>query len=205
MGKIILYVVGAVCAYLVGGINPAIVMSKLIYHKDIRTLGSKNPGFTNFKRVFGGKYAWLVFALDLLKSALLCVIFGPIFAKVCGSFSLGAAYVALFAMLGHAFPVWYGFMGGKCFSVGAAAVWFVDWRAALIAMAIMMILLFTLKYMSLSVIAAAVSCPVSMLAFGVRPAGVIVLSALSAALLIFRHKANIKRLIKSKENKFNLF
>ena len=69
----------------------------------------------------------------------------------------------------------------------------------------MMILLFTLKYMSLSVIAAAVSCPVSMLAFGVRPAGVIVLSALSAALLIFRHKANIKRLIKGKENKFNLF
>ena len=96
MGKIILYVVGAVCAYLVGGINPAIVMSKLIYHKDIRTLGSKNPGFTNFKRVFGGKYAWLVFALDLLKSALLCVIFGPIFAKVCGSFSLGAAYVGAF-------------------------------------------------------------------------------------------------------------
>ena len=206
MGKIILYVVGAVCAYLVGGINPAIVMSKLIYHKDIRTLGSKKPGFTNFKRVFGGKICSL--ACFCSRSFKICAALRDFRADI----RKGVRFLfsrrglcGAFAMLGHAFPVWYGFMGGKCFSVGAAAVWFVDWRAALIAMAIMMILLFTLKYMSLSVIAAAVSCPVSMLAFGVRPAGVIVLSALSAALLIFRHKANIKRLIKGKENKFNLF
>lgn len=148
MGKAILYVFAAITAYLVGGINPAIVLSKLIYKKDIRTLGSKNPGFTNFKRVFGKKYAWLVFGLDLFKSALLCCVFGPVFSAAAGSFSLGAAYVGLFAMIGHAFPIWYGFIGGKCFSVGAAAIWFVDWRAALIAAGIMLILLFTVKIMS---------------------------------------------------------
>ena len=205
MGKAVLYIIAAVSAYLVGGINPSIVLSRLIYKKDIRTLGSKNPGFTNFKRVFGKKYAWLVFGLDLFKSALLCCIFGSVFSSVVGSFSLGAAYVGLFAMLGHAFPVWYGFMGGKCFSVGAAAVWFVDWRAALIAAGIMLILLFTVKIMSLSVITAAISCPVSMIAFGVQPTAVIVLCALSSALLIFRHKSNIKRLFKGKESRFYIF
>lgn len=205
MGKAILYVVAAITAYLVGAINPAIVLSKLIYKKDIRTLGSKNPGFTNFKRVFGKKYAWLVFGLDLFKSALLCCVFGPVFSAAAGSFSLGAAYVGLFAMIGHAFPIWYGFIGGKCFSVGAAAIWFVDWRAALIATGIMLILLFTVKIMSLSVIIAAVSCPISLVAFGVQPTSVTIICVLSVALLIFRHKANIKRLFKGKESKFYIF
>ena len=68
--KIILCFIAAISGYLIGGINPAIVLSKAIYHKDIRTLGSKNPGFTNFKRVFGPKYAWFVFLLDIFFAIL---------------------------------------------------------------------------------------------------------------------------------------
>ena len=70
----LLYLLSGLCAYLLGGVNPAIVLSKLLYHQDIRTQGSKNPGFTNFKRVYGNRYAWFVLALDLSKTAILCCI-----------------------------------------------------------------------------------------------------------------------------------
>ena len=202
--KIAIFFIAAVCAYLLSGVNPAIVLSKLIYHQDIRELGSKNPGFTNFKRVFGSKYAWFVFILDILKSVVLCLVFGFLF-KACGlSFQLGVAFTGFFAMLGHAYPVWYRFEGGKAFLVAAAAIFFIDWRVGLIAMGIMMILLFTVKYMSFSVIAAALSCPITLALFGADHWTVILIVSVSTLFLIYRHKENIKRLIKGTESKFSL-
>lgn len=202
--EIVILILSAVCAYLLSGVNPAIVLSKLIYHQDIRELGSKNPGFTNFKRVFGSKYAWFVFVLDILKSVVLCLLFGFLFSKVGMSYQFGVAYTGFFAMLGHAYPIWYRFVGGKAFLVAAAAIFFIDWRVGLIAMGIMLILLFTVKYMSLSVIVAAISCPLSLLLFGADHWSVIVIVSVSVLLLIFRHKENIKRLISGTESKFSL-
>lgn len=202
--KIAIFLIAAICAYLLSGVNPAIVLSKLIYHQDIRELGSKNPGFTNFKRVFGSKYAWFVFVLDILKSVVLCLMFGWLFSAVGLSFQLGVAYTGFFAMLGHAYPVWYHFEGGKAFLVAAAAIFFIDWRVGLIAMGIMMILLFTVKYMSLSVIVAAISCPISLALFGADSWAVIVIVSVSTLFLIYRHKENIKRLLNGTESKFSL-
>ncbi len=202
--KVAIFFIAAVCAYLLSGVNPAIVLSHLIYHQDIRTLGSKNPGFTNFKRVFGGRYAWFVFVLDILKSVLLCLVFGWAFSAVGNSYQLGVAFTGFCAMLGHAYPVWYGLKGGKGFLVAAAAIWFIDWRSALIAMAIMMLLLFTVKYMSLSVMTAAVSCPLTLLLFGVETPWVLVCVTLSVLFLIYRHKENIRRLRAGTESKFSL-
>lgn len=200
---LIVYFGAAVIPYLVCGLNPAIVMSKLIYHQDIRELGSKNPGFTNFKRVFGGKYAWFVFLLDILKSFVVCLAAAYAFSAVGLTFQFGAAYSGLFAMLGHCYPVWYSFKGGKAFLVAVGSVWLVDWRTALIAAVIMLILLFTVKYMSLSVICAAISCPVTLLMFG-APLSVEVFCLLSVGLLVWRHKENIKRLANGTEPKFSL-
>lgn len=118
----ILFAVSAVIAYLIGGINPAILLSKAIYHQDIRQCGSGNPGFTNFKRVYGSKWAWFVFALDLGKSALLAAVCAALFGHYAGMRQLGAAWAGFFAMLGHVFPVWYCLKGGKGFLVGAAAI-----------------------------------------------------------------------------------
>ena len=81
--KALAYIISAVFAYFVSGLNPAIIMSKAIYKKDIRTCGSGNPGFTNFKRVFGNKYAWFVFVLDILKGAVISVVAGVAFPCVC--------------------------------------------------------------------------------------------------------------------------
>lgn len=207
--QIAIWFIAAVTAYLVSGVNPAILLSRMIYKQDIRTVGSKNPGFTNFKRVYGWKFAWLVLLVDVTKAVLPCLIFGFAFRAVGvleeGSFQLGAAFTGLFAMLGHAYPVWYRFKGGKAFLVAATAIWFIDWRVALIASGIFLLLLFTVQIMSVSSITAAVSCPISLAIFGFVHPVVMVCCILSVLLLIWRHKANIVRLVHGEEPKFKLF
>ena len=76
---ILLFIAAAVCGYLVCGINPAILISKLVYKKDIRTCGSGNAGFTNFNRNFGHKWAWWVLLFDLLKGAIVIAVFAILF------------------------------------------------------------------------------------------------------------------------------
>lgn len=200
--KAFAYIISAVFAYFVSGLNPAIIMSKAIYKKDIRTCGSGNPGFTNFKRVFGNKYAWFVFVLDILKGAVISVVAGLLFLAYVGSWALGVAYAGLFAMLGHAFPIYYGFKGGKGFLVCLSTVWFIDWRAGAIATAVLVIMLPLTKYMSLSTMSALVAGAVAVAAFGGGLA-VSIMYAVCVLFVIARHKQNIVRLVQGTESKFS--
>lgn len=200
--KALAYIISAVFAYFVSGLNPAIIMSKAIYKKDIRTCGSGNPGFTNFKRVFGNKYAWFVFVLDILKGAVISVVTGLLFRAYVGSWALGVAYAGLFAMLGHAFPIYYGFKGGKGFLVCLSTVWFIDWRAGAIATAVLVIMLPLTKYMSLSTMSALVAGAVAVAAFGGGLA-VSIMYAVCVLFVIVRHKQNIVRLVQGTESKFS--
>ena len=200
--KALAYIISAVFAYFVSGLNPAIIMSKAIYKKDIRTCGSGNPGFTNFKRVFGNKYAWFVFVLDILKGAVISVVAGLLFRAYVGSWALGVAYAGLFAMLGHAFPIYYGFKGGKGFLVCLSTVWFIDWRAGAIATAVLVIMLPLTKYMSLSTMSALVAGAVAVAAFGGGLA-VSIMYAVYVLFVIVRHKQNIVRLVQGTESKFS--
>ncbi|MBQ9468757.1 MAG: glycerol-3-phosphate acyltransferase [Clostridia bacterium] len=202
--KVTVLILAAVCSYLLSGVNLSIILSNAIYHTDIREVGSKNPGFTNFKRSFGGKYAWLVMAFDLLKAALPCVLFGFAF-EACGmDRQFGTAYAGAFSMLGHAFPVYYRFKGGKGFLVCLAAVWALDWRSGAIAAALLVVLLLTVKYMSLSTMCALTAGAVSLYFFSCDLAAALLYSA-CVLFMIFRHKENIKRLVKGTESKFILF
>ena len=197
--KALAYIISAVFAYFVSGLNPAIIMSKAIYKKDIRTCGSGNPGFTNFKRVFGNKYAWFVFVLDILKGAVISVVAGLLFRAYVGSWALGVAYAGLFSMLGHAFPIYYGFKGGKGFLVCLSTVWFIDWRAGT---AVLVIMLPLTKYMSLSTMSALVAGAVAVAAFGGGLA-VSIMYAVCVLFVIVRHKQNIVRLVQGTESKFS--
>lgn len=199
----LLYISAAVCAYLIAGINPAIEFSKRIYHKDIRTCGSGNPGFTNFKRTFGNKWAWWVLALDLSKSAIVVAVFAWLFELHSGQYQLGAAYTGLFALLGHAYPIWYKFKGGKGFLVYMSVILFIDWRAGLIALGVMLLLLAITKYMSLSTVVALLTCPITLMVRRTSTA-VILLCTASVLYIAFRHKENFKRLINGTESKFSL-
>lgn len=199
--KILLYIFAAICGYVVAGINPAIVISKAVYHKDIRECGSGNPGFTNFKRTFGNKWAWWVLLADLAKAAVVTAVFAWLFGKVCGDRQLGAAYTGLFCMLGHAFPFWFGFKGGKGFLVCLSTMFVIDWRVGAIAALVMCILLLTTKYMSLSTVTAILLCPVLLVPFGAS-VYVVCIAAACAVFMAVRHKENFRRLINGTESKF---
>ena len=201
--RIAIWFIAAALGWYVGGINPSIALSKAIYHEDIRDRGSGNPGFTNFKRVYGGKYAWFVFALDLFKGAAMCLAFGLWFRHLGFDFQLGAAFTGLFVMLGHSFPVQYKFKGGKGFLVLLSELFVLDWRAGLIAFALMTVLLLTTKYMSLATMCALTVGAVCLFVFGCSiPAAVIY--AACVLFMVVRHKENIKRLINGTENEFRL-
>lgn len=201
--KYLLFVIAAVSAYLIAGINPSIIISKAVYGKDIRECGSKNPGFTNFKRCFGLKWAIVVMVIDLLKSALPSLVFGIIFGSMYGMRQIGIAFTCIFAMLGHAYPVWYKFRGGKGFLVCLSSMWILDWRVGLISTCIMVILLLTIKYMSLATMIAMLCCPFILLIFGTESIAVVFMCAACVLFMIYRHKQNIKRLISHTETKFS--
>lgn len=218
---IFLFIAAAVCGYLVCGINPAILISKLVYKKDIRTCGSGNAGFTNFKRNFGHKWAWWVLLFDLLKGAVVIAIFAILFRQFAtftdrqdDLFKFGAAYTGLFCVIGHSFPAWYKFKGGKGFLVNMSLVWFIDWRIGLIGLAVFMLLLFTVNYMSLASISLII-CPIILLIFEIIEASngawrgveiaIVVTYFLAVGLMVVRHWENVKRLLTGTEKKFYLF
>lgn len=199
-----LYVLSAIVSYLIGSINPAIILSNHLYRQDVRQMGSRNAGFTNFLRSFGHQYAWTVFFYDALKSTLTCAVFGGLFQHFLGLYHLGAAFSALFTMLGHVYPVWHNFQGGKGAAVMAAAIWFIDWRAATVVFVVFLPMIFLTRYMSLSVLCAAVTAPVTMLILGVENPWIIVLTALCVLFMIWKHRKNIQRLISGTESRFTL-
>ena len=200
---VLIYVLTAVVAYTVAAVNPAIVLSRLVYHSDIRSEGSGNPGFTNFHRVYGGRFSWLVFVLDVGKCVLVTVLAGILFAReIRGDLrTLGVAYAGAFALLGHSFPVFYRFKGGKGFLVTFALLWVLDWRAGLIASAIMLIVLPISGYMSLSSILTLLGGGVSLIFFGL-PLPSLLLTFACILFVVARHHANIRRLLTGTEKKF---
>ena len=201
--KILLYILAAVCGYVIAGMNPAIAISKAVYHKDIRECGSGNPGFTNFKRTFGNKWAWWVLVLDLSKAAVVVGLFAWLLSRQGVDFQLGAAYTGMFCMLGHAFPFQFKFKGGKGFLVCLSTMYVIDWRVGLIATGIMVILLLITKYMSLSTTLAMLLCPILLIPFGAS-VPVILMALACAVFMAIRHKDNFIRLIQGKESKFSL-
>lgn len=197
--------VSAVVSYLLGGLNGAIMLSKLVYKQDIREFGSNNPGFTNFKRTYGnGFVTWLVLIIDILKTALPVFLTALIMWINFDKWQLGAQFSGMFCMIGHCFPVWYKFKGGKAFIAGFATIWFVDWRMTLIAMAVFFILLFTLKYMSVASCSAAAVCPIALAFLGPACIWVELMAIFCALLVIVRHYPNFKKLANGTESKFSL-
>lgn len=197
------YFFAAVAAYLIGGVNPSIIVSKTIYKKDVRELGSHNAGFTNFKRAFGGKWAWLVLIGDMLKAALTCFIIGKIFGRVLGRAQFGAAYACFFVILGHTFPIWYGFRGGKGVAVICGGYLFINWTIWLICFPLFVLVLFLTKYMSVAVICGSIASAV-LLALSGADKGAVIMVSLCVALIVWQHRENFRRLRLGTESKFSL-
>lgn len=195
----------AALAYLLGGVNGAIILSRLVYKEDIRTLGSKNPGFTNFKRLHGFAPATFgVMAIDICKTILPVLIARLVMQHTYGAGQLAAAAALLGCMLGHAFPVWYNFKGGKAVMTFLAGVWFVDWRAGLICFGIFVIILFTIRFMSVASMSFAVLFSIVLFILGCRNVVTLIIMAAAGILVVARHHQNISRLKAGTESKFYL-
>ena len=132
---VVRWIVIAVVSYLLGCCNGAIITSKLFLREDVRTHGSGNAGLTNFQRSYGGKLTMVVTAIDVLKAVLACLL-GRWLVGNSDAMMLGG----LCAMIGHMFPVFFGFRGGKGILTGAAVAAVIDWRVFLIILAVSSVL-----------------------------------------------------------------
>ena len=196
----------AVVAYLMGCFNGAVIVSQYILRNDVRKHGSGNAGLTNFHRVFGGPLTAVVILCDVLK-AVLAVLLGAWAAKHLLMdesivIVLGKYWAALFCLLGHMFPCMFHFKGGKGILSGGTIALMVDWRIALVVWGGFIVLVVLTRYVSLGSVWAGASFPFATWFCFPEPI-IVVLSFLCGGLVVFMHRANIKRLIQGNENKFS--
>ena len=188
--------------YLLGCFNGSVMVSHFVIRDDVRSHGSGNAGLTNFYRTYGAKYALGVIALDMGKTVVACLIGGFLMDFIAGDWTLGLLLAGIGCELGHMFPAYYGLKGGKGILSGGVLVWMLDWRMGLIAWGLFVLLWLLTRYVSLGSIMATASMPVSaFFVFGRDPL-LTALCAVVAALVIFCHRENIRRLLHGTENKF---
>lgn len=192
----------AVLSYLLGCINGAIATSHIFYHDDVRRHGSGNAGLTNFYRNYGAKCAPMVIAFDMLK-AVGAVLLGNYFlGYLLGWGAAGKYFGALFCVIGHMFPVFYGFKGGKGILCSGTLLLLLDWRIALVGWGAFVVLWLTTRYVSLGSVAAAISFPITT-HFVFRDGFSTALSVCISLLVLWAHRSNIKRLLNGTESKFH--
>ena len=193
----------AVPAYLLGSLNGAIIASYGIYRKDIRKYGSGNPGLTNFYRVFGKGGAVAVVLIDVAKTVVPVLLGGLIFGRFSEEVFFGRIFAGFFVMLGHCFPVFYGFKGGKGVMAAGSILIVVDWRMALIGWGVFALIVVTTRFVSLGSILGSAAFPAVQFIWKIGGTKELVFSCLCALLLIVRHRENIVRLVKGKESRFS--
>ena len=202
-----------ILAYLIGSINSSIIITKCM-GADIREHGSGNAGATNMLRTYGKGFAAMTFLFDVLKG-IAAVLLGMLAEHLLRE-KLGAAdsyalnsikYLAgIAAVLGHNYPLFFGFRGGKGIATSAAVILLLDWRAGLATVVIALSVMVVTRYVSLGSIVAGIVYPISVAVFCYWVDGSGNIIALIAALLlgliaVYRHKANLVRLIRGTESK----
>lgn len=208
----------AVVAYLLGSINTAIIVTRLMGKRDIREMGSGNAGATNVLRSQGKAAALLTTLGDLLKS-ILAVLAGRLILRYLGGdaitpelLSLYGAYIAgFFCILGHLYPVFFGFRGGKGILATLGMMLMLDWKVALICLGIFIVVVLIWRMVSLGSVVAAFSMAVLTWVFRAfvydQPPRVValctVMASIIALLLIYKHIPNLKRIAQGTERKLS--
>ena len=189
-------------SYFFGCFNGSFMVSHFIIRDDVRKHGSGNAGLTNFYRTYGAKYALLVIACDMGKTVAACLL-GSLFIRCLGwDGTLGTLLAGLGCELGHIFPVFYGFRGGKGILSGGTLVLLLNWRVAAVAWALFLLLWLTTRYVSLASITATCSAPITVYFVYGHNWLYTGLCLAVAALVVWCHRENIQRLLHGTEKKF---
>ncbi|HDK4396918.1 TPA: glycerol-3-phosphate 1-O-acyltransferase PlsY [Staphylococcus aureus] len=189
-------------SYLIGAFPSGFVIGKVFFKKDIRQFGSGNTGATNSFRVLGRPAGFLVTFLDIFKGFI--TVFFPLWLPVhadgpISTFFTNGLIVGLFAILGHVYPVYLKFQGGKAVATSAGVVLGVNPILLLILAIIFFIVLKIFKYVSLASIVAAICCVIGSLI--IQDYILLVVSFLVSIILIIRHRSNIARIYRGEEPK----
>ena len=187
-----------VIGYLLGSISTGVVISKALSNTDIRTHGSGNAGTTNMLRVLGRKAALLTFIGDMLKG-IIAVFIG----KWLVGGELGGLLGVVGAVLGHYYPLYFGFKGGKGIATSFGSLLFVFPVQALLAFTVFLILVGITHYVSVGSVAAAIVLPLLVVFTRFAQPQLWIITACIGASVVWRHRANIQRLMNHTESKLD--
>ena len=185
--------------YLIGSINPAIIFSRLFFKDDIREHGSGNAGTTNTLRTYGKRMAALIFVLDFIKAIIAVFIGYLILPYQVG----GGAIAGIFVILGHAFPIYYKFKGGKGVACLAGVVLVLSPISFLILILLFVAIVAMSRFVSLGSIMCVMLWPVIHFAFYPLDAWTCIASIIIMIIIVFMHRENMKRLMSGKESKIS--
>ncbi len=189
------YLLVALGSYLLGSVSLSIYLSKKMYGADVRSKGSGNAGATNMARVYGMMAGVLTLGADVLKAV----------AAMLGGYLLlgdvGLSLGGICCIVGHCFPVFHNFKGGKGVSVGGAISVMIDWRVGLLVVGLFLLMAVLSKKVSLGSICGALAAGIGPLIFGLSTPR-IVLGIVAMLVVILRHTENIRRLVKGTEPDF---
>lgn len=210
IGFVLLVIFGS---YLLGSINSSIIISRTLYRDDIRKHGSGNAGMTNMLRTYGKGAAGLTLLGDMLKTALSILLAGILFGfNYTGGVSVGDGYcyvAGLFAVIGHIFPVYYGFKGGKGVLVTSTMALILTPIPFLILFALFVTIVWISKYVSLGSVTVAVLYPVVLhgyflVCFGINMPGMVAFATITlACIIVWCHRGNLQRIGDRTERKIS--
>jgi glycerol-3-phosphate acyltransferase PlsY len=184
-------------AYLLGSISGALLTCRWLGLPDPRSQGSGNPGATNVLRESGKKAALITLIIDIFKGVIAVLI-----AKLVTTSPLLLVSTSLMVFLGHLYPIFFQFRGGKGVATALGILIILNWQVSLAAVATWLVILMSFGYVSLASIAAAIFTPAYMFWFTGIPEYILV-SFMMASLLIWRHRSNINNLLTGQEDKIN--
>lgn len=205
----IIYILVVIIAYLIGSINFSVIFSKKFAGFDIREKGSGNAGSTNMLRSVGAKAAVITLICDVLKgvvAVLIAMLIGNLSTDVNSAILVQLA--GIFVVIGHTFPVFFKFKGGKGVATSLGVLLIINWQIGLICLVFALVLMALTKIVSLGSVSAAVLFPVLVLFihenFIVQnDTTYLIFSIILAVIVLVNHRSNIKRLLQGKENKLN--
>lgn len=200
-----IYILVSIIAYFIGSISFSVIFSRKFAGFDVRDKGSKNAGTTNVLRMVGKKVAALTLVCDILKgviSIVIAITAGAIWKDV--DIEMLKYLAGFFAILGHTFPIFFEFRGGKGVATALGVLITLNWKIGLICLIFALILITFTKMVSFGSILSAILYPILILFMGNVKFGAVVVSLLITLLVIFNHRENIKRIKNGTENKISL-
>ncbi len=207
-------IIMAIIAYCIGSVNFSVIISKKMAGFDVREKGSGNAGTTNMLRSVGKKAAAITLICDILKGIVAIVISMMIGNMVEGANKELLLQIAgIAAVLGHTFPIFFGFKGGKGVATSLGIILISNWEIGLICLIFALVLMVLTRMVSVGSCAAAVLFPVltlfindnyMVLTDGKKGSTYLIYSVILAVIVLYNHRSNIKRLLNGTENKINL-